>query len=56
MIEYYLTRWEQLNLISSYNREIFDPGHRREIFVNDPRRLLETMRNDSLTPFPGLED
>lgn len=56
MIEYYLTRWEQLNLISSYNREIFDPGHRREVFVNDPKRLLETIKNDSLTPFPGLED
>lgn len=56
MIEYYLTRWEQLNLISSYNREIFDPGHRREVFVSDPRRLLETIKNDSLTPFPGLED
>jgi nucleoside-diphosphate-sugar epimerase len=56
MIEYYLTRWEQLNLISSYNREIFDPGHRREIFVNDPCRLLETMQSDSLAPFPGLED
>ncbi len=56
MIEYYLTRWEQLNLISNYNREIFDPGHRREIFVNDPQRLLETIKNDNLAPFPGLEE
>ena len=56
MIEYYLTRWEQLNLISSYNREIFDPGHHREVFVNDPQRLLETMKRDQLSPFPGLED
>jgi nucleoside-diphosphate-sugar epimerase len=56
MIEYYLTRWEQLNLISNYNREIFDPGHRREVFVNAPQRLLETVKSESLTPFPGLED
>ncbi len=56
MIEYYLTRWEQLNLISSYNREIFDPGHHREVFVNDPQRLLETMKNENLAPFPGRED
>ncbi len=56
MIEYYLTRWEQLNLISNYNREVFDPGHRREVFVNDPQRLLETVKNDSLAPFLGLEE
>lgn len=56
MIEYYLTRWEQLNLISNYNREIFDPGHRREVFVNAPQRLLETVKRESLTPFPGLEE
>jgi len=47
MIEYYLTRWEQLNLISNYNREIFDPSHHREVFINDPQRLLETMKDDN---------
>ncbi|MEN8134816.1 MAG: NAD-dependent epimerase/dehydratase family protein [Thermodesulfobacteriota bacterium] len=56
MIEYYLTRWEHLNLISSYNREVFDPIHRVEVFEDDPGRLLETMKNDSLERFPGLED
>ncbi|MCK4838815.1 MAG: NAD(P)-dependent oxidoreductase, partial [Desulfobulbaceae bacterium] len=56
MIEYYLARWEHLNLISSYNREIFDPIHRVEVFENDPGGLLETMKDDSLERFSGLED
>jgi nucleoside-diphosphate-sugar epimerase len=56
MIEYYMTRWEHLNLISSYNREFFDPSHKVDIFVDDPVRLLETVQNDSLEQFPGLED
>ena len=56
MIEYYLTRWEHLNLISSYNREAFDPLHQIEVFEDDPARLLKTMESDSLAQFPGLED
>jgi nucleoside-diphosphate-sugar epimerase len=56
MIEYYLTRWEHLNLISSYNREAFNPSHKVEVFIDDPARLLKTMESDSLAQFPGLED
>lgn len=55
MIEYYMTRWQHLNLISYYNRQFLDPGQRQEVFVNDPSRLLETMKHET-APFPGLED
>jgi len=47
MIRYYLTRWEHLNLISSFNRDLFDPGKRTDEFIHSPGKLLETMhRND----------
>ncbi len=56
MIEYYMARWEHLNLISSYNREIFDPSHRVDFFMDDPAQLLEIVKNNGLESFPGLED
>ena len=56
MIEYYLTRWEDLNLISSYNPEVFDLTHKTEAFVENPASLLENMKKDSLEQFCGLED
>ncbi|MBU0674104.1 MAG: NAD(P)-dependent oxidoreductase [Proteobacteria bacterium] len=52
MIEYYLTRWEHLNLISFYNKDFFDPQHQAEVFLRNPQELLEKMVKD---PFPGLD-
>jgi nucleoside-diphosphate-sugar epimerase len=56
MIEYYMTRWEHLNLISSYNREPYYPSHPVEEFMDDPARLLATMKKTRIEKFPGLED
>jgi nucleoside-diphosphate-sugar epimerase len=56
MIEYYMARWEHLNLIASYNRGIYDPSHKVEVFAADPARLLATYQSHGLEPFPGLED
>jgi len=56
MIEYYMTRWEHLNLISSYNPEVYDPSHKVEIFIGNPVHLLENVKNNGLEKFPGLED
>lgn len=56
MIEYYMARWEHLNLISSYNRDIFDPSQKVEAFIDDPAQLLEIVKNNGLEQFPGLED
>jgi nucleoside-diphosphate-sugar epimerase len=56
MIEYYLTRWEHLNLISSYNPEFFDPGKSGEEFLRDPVQLLEEMKECCIDQFTGFED
>jgi nucleoside-diphosphate-sugar epimerase len=56
MIEYYLTRWEHLNLISSYNPEFFDPGKSSEDFLRDPVQLLEKMKECCVDQFTGFED
>lgn len=56
MIQYYLTRWENLNLITLYNPEIYDPTHQTEVFEENPAALLAKMEADSLQRFPGLED
>jgi nucleoside-diphosphate-sugar epimerase len=56
MIEYYLTRWEHLNLISSYNPEFFDPGKSGEEFLRDPVQLLEEMKECCVDQFTGFED
>lgn len=56
MIEYYLTRWDHLNLISSGNRANFTSIPKVDLFENDPDSLLETMKDSGLARFPGLDD
>jgi len=56
MIEYYLTRWEHLNLISSYNPEFFDPNRKAEEFLRDPEQLLKNMQKCCIDQFEGFED
>ncbi len=51
LIQYYLTRWENLNLIASYDKVFFDPGKRAEIFVNDPEQMLASLGDDVAHPF-----
>ncbi|HIJ78997.1 MAG: NAD(P)-dependent oxidoreductase [Desulfobulbaceae bacterium] len=51
LIQYYLTRWEHLNLIGSFNRDFFDPKRRGEDFLYSPKRLLETTHRESDIPF-----
>jgi len=48
MIEYYLTRWEHLNLISSFNESYFDPAMLGERFSATPEKLLEDVNNNNL--------
>ena len=54
LIQYYLTRWEHLNLISSYNKEFFDPNHRADAFVRMPGLLLEEINQESGRSLDGL--
>lgn len=43
MIEYYLTRWEHLNLITSFNTEFYSPKNTLDDFKSDPQKLLSTL-------------
>lgn len=48
LIEYYLTRWEHLNLVSTFNKEFFDPKRHADEFVARPAALLETVNDGRL--------
>ncbi len=54
LIEYYLTRWEHLNLISHYNKEFFDPQKRSEEFLRTPEILLESIKREGVEPFSDI--
>ena len=56
MIEYYLTRWEHLNLISIYNQEIYDPSLRADAFEKEPLELLAAIERDCTNPYPGFSE
>ena len=48
MVEYYLARWEHLNLISRYNVDFQDPKKRAETFKRAPLALLEEIHEKEL--------
>ncbi|MBU0484601.1 MAG: NAD(P)-dependent oxidoreductase [Proteobacteria bacterium] len=55
MIQYYLTRWEHLNLISSYNQDFFDPSRQTEDFISDPEKLLNIVNQEESDALPGFK-
>ncbi len=56
LIQYYLTRWEQLNLIPSFNKEFFDPQHLAEEFLLSPQELLADIHSKKIEPFQTFTD
>lgn len=58
MIEYYISRWEHLNFISTFNEEFYDPKRRVEVFQKNPQKLIEAIHShndivpESMTDFP----
>jgi len=50
IIEYYLTRWQQFNLIS-LDDEFFDPQNIAEDFLNSPETLLDEIHQQKRQPF-----
>ncbi len=56
LIEYYLTRWEQLNLISPFNKEFFDPQHLAEEFLHNPENLLAEIHSRKIEPFQSFKE
>lgn len=51
LIQYYVTRWEHLNLIEPFNKEFFDPQKRGEQFLMSPEELLAAVHRESDIPF-----
>lgn len=51
LIQYYLTRWEDLNLIVPYDKVFFDPRKKADIFLNNPEQILASLRDDVAPPF-----
>ena len=56
LIDYYITRWEDLNLFSYYNPDFYDPTHRIDLFKDDPAVLLEDIKNTQIDPFADFEE
>ncbi len=55
LIEYYISRWEHLNLITTFNPELFDPKHRVDGFINDPMRLLDAIHSRGELPAAPID-
>lgn len=56
IIEYYITRWENLNLFSKYNPDLFDPQHQADQFAFDPEKLLDDIHGNQIDPFADFEE
>ncbi len=56
LIQYYVTRWEQLNLIEPINKEFFDPKQRAEDFLRTPETLLDAIHRGAIDPFSNTSD
>jgi len=55
LIQYYLTRWEHLNLISLADKNFFTPLQKdTEMFLKQPRRLLENVHRHGSGPLPDI--
>ena len=50
MIEYYLTRWEHLNLISTFNDSFYSPKTLAEEFKEHPQELVEMIHTKKIDP------
>jgi len=51
LIQYYVTRWEQLNLIPLINKCFFDPEKLSEDFLDTPQELLTAIHENEIKPF-----
>jgi len=47
LIEYYLTRWEHLNLITTFNTEFYSPKNNLDDFKTNPSKLLAATHKNS---------
>ncbi len=56
IIDYYITRWEHLNLISAYNVCFFDPLRQIEQFSAEPEKLLDAIHGERIQPLADFEE
>jgi dTDP-4-dehydrorhamnose reductase len=56
IIDYYIARWEHLNLISAYNVCFYDPLKQTEKFSQIPDKLLEAIHNERIQPLADFEE
>lgn len=56
LIEYYITRWENMNLISSFKPAYHDPENQFDQFANDPGNLLNAIQSERIDPFADFEE
>lgn len=51
IIEYYISRWEQRNLISGFNDDFFVVREDVRQFINNPQNLLRMIHKGEFSPF-----
>lgn len=51
LIQYYVTRWEHLNLIEPFSKRAREPQNRAGEFLNHPEQLLNTVLTEQEDPF-----
>ena len=54
LVVYYLSRWGHLNLITTFNEEFLGVFELEDDFINQPRDLLHSIHEDSVSPFPEM--
>lgn len=54
LVVYYLSRWGHLNLITTFNEEFLGLFELEDDFINHPRDLLNSIHEDSVSPFPEM--
>ncbi len=56
IIEYYISRWEQLNLLSQGENENLDTNGEAQDFHNSPEKLLDAIHSKQVNPFGDFKN
>jgi GlcNAc-P-P-Und epimerase len=56
LVIYYLTRWSHQNLISTFSESMILPTAMDTDFQQEPQLLLDSIHDDSISPFPDLSN
>lgn len=56
ILDYYLTRWEHLNLVSAYRVCFIDPLRQTEGFARDPQHLVDAIHSGRIDPLADFEE